>query len=196
MSSIVAKAYQRSHLILRSFSYRNPTFLVKLFTTYVRTLLEYASPVWNQLLIRDIDLIEGVQAFFTRRICYVEGSYMERLAALNLEPLELRRLQRDLCDVYKIVRCPDYSLAPDDFFDVLPVNSNRRSHNFMLKARLFLPLHRTLDVRKYSFACRTVEIWNSLPAAVAESSSLSKFRYSLLAIESTQFNKFLLGNRL
>ena len=50
-----------------------------------------------------IDLIECVQRNFSKRIPYLSVlTYAERLAMLNLETLELRRLHFDLIFYYKV----------------------------------------------------------------------------------------------
>ena len=59
--------------------------------------------------IKHIDGIEEVQRHFTRRIPNLRDlSYGERLATINLETLELRRLKCDLTMYYKILN----SLTP------------------------------------------------------------------------------------
>ena len=45
--SIVTCAHQRSGCIFRCFLSRDVDWLVKAFVTYVRPIVEYASPVWN-----------------------------------------------------------------------------------------------------------------------------------------------------
>jgi len=73
--------------------------LVRAFVVYVRPLLEYASPIWNPHLVRDIKRIESVQRQFTKRL----PGMANRLAITGLESLELRRLRYDLICAYKIL---------------------------------------------------------------------------------------------
>lgn len=47
IEGITAKARCRANYILRAFMSRNPKLLFKLFTVYVRQLLEYCSPLWS-----------------------------------------------------------------------------------------------------------------------------------------------------
>ena len=68
-SSIAAKAYSRSSLLLRSFQTSDVSILLCVFKTYVRPLLEFNTPVWNPWLFNDIEHIEEVQRYFTRAIC-------------------------------------------------------------------------------------------------------------------------------
>ena len=63
-----------------------------------------------------INAIENVQSLFSRRIPSLSKlSYLERLAILNLQPLEYRRLVADLVYYYKIIN--NYSsIQKYDFF--------------------------------------------------------------------------------
>ena len=47
--SVVARAHQRSNMILRCFLTRNVNCLIKAFTVYVRPIIEYCSPIWSPL---------------------------------------------------------------------------------------------------------------------------------------------------
>jgi len=47
VNCIVGKAHSRAYLIRKCFVSRNPQLLMRAFNTYVRPLLEYASPVWS-----------------------------------------------------------------------------------------------------------------------------------------------------
>ncbi len=47
ISLIVHRAHQRANLILKCFQSRDRSILMRAFVTYVRPLLEYATPVWT-----------------------------------------------------------------------------------------------------------------------------------------------------
>ena len=97
INNIVQQANQRAAQILRSFLSCNPYTLVRAFKIYIRPILEYASTTWSPTYIRQINLIESVQRNFTRRIPGCSHmSYPQRLAFLNLQTLEHRRLIADL----------------------------------------------------------------------------------------------------
>ena len=71
--------------------------LVKAYITYVRPLLEYNTVIWSPYKTGDISSIEKVQRGFTKRLPGLKNlTYKERLAATNLDTLELRRLRTDL----------------------------------------------------------------------------------------------------
>ena len=55
-------------MILRAFQTRNLDSLVTVFKTFVRPILEYATPVWSPHLIKSKKLVELVQRKFTKRV--------------------------------------------------------------------------------------------------------------------------------
>ena len=113
---IVSKAYQRVNLIFRSFYSRDPKILKLAYNTYVKPILEYCTSVWSPFLIKDIDRIEGVQRYFTRRVFYKnEFSYNDRLFLLDMEALNVRRVETDLTMYYKVINGLN-DLNPSDLF--------------------------------------------------------------------------------
>ena len=121
INNIIGKAYARVGVLFKGFASRNLHILRQAFITYVRPiLLEYASSVWAPYLLKHINAIERVQKRFTKHIYSLSHlSYPERLAAINLEPLELRRLKNDLIMYYKclnnLVALPSVSIFVNTF---------------------------------------------------------------------------------
>ncbi len=185
-AKVVRSASQMSNLIFRSFYIRKPEFLLKMFQTFVRPRLEYATQVWSPFYLMDIDLVESVQRRFTKRIpgCY-ELAYTDHLASLNLVSLEYRRLVFDLVMVYKIL----YGLVDIDSsqFFMLSTGSTR-GHSMKLYKRRF---HH--DFAKFFFANRVVDIWNFLPDVLVSQPSLSLFK---TALNSVDLSRFLRGRGL
>jgi len=78
--------------------------MLRAFTVYVRSILEYCSVVWNPFLLKGITAIEKVQRRFIKRLFSMSGlAYHQRLVKLGLESLELRRMRADLVFAYKII---------------------------------------------------------------------------------------------
>jgi hypothetical protein len=171
---ITTKAYNRVNLIFRSFMNKNINFQVKLFTTYVRPVLEYNSCVWSPHQICDINLVERVQRYFTRRITPKDTPYHERLTMCGLETLEERWLRADLKEVYRMLSSGE-DFSP--FF--LPLISRTRGHNKRLKISYSI----RKDCSKYFFAHRAIKIWNSLPDDIVNSVSLPVFRRKLVSVD-------------
>ena len=76
-----------------------------LYTTSMRPLLEYAVPVWDSHLLKDIKAIESVQRFTTkvRTKAWLGVDYNDRLSMLNLTTLETRRTVLKHCFLYKVL---------------------------------------------------------------------------------------------
>jgi hypothetical protein len=174
-------------LLYRGFQTRDPTFLKQAYLTYIRPLLEYCSNAWNPHLKKLINAIENVQRHFTKRIPSLQSlTYLERLAFLDLESLELRRLKSDLTLYYNIWH--NHSSIPFiDHFNLSTFNQSTRSSN---TARL------TKDITgptylNHHFFNRAIECWNSLPVSIINCPSVRSFKNKLTDIDRLPF---LVGN--
>lgn len=187
------KAYKVVNVIFRCFLTSRMDTLLQAFCTYVRPILEYCSPVWSPCYVSDIDIIESVQRYFTRRLFsrlqLPPRSYPERLLYLKLEPLELRRSRADLHMCYSIVHA-DVNITFADFFEWGLNQGRTRGHT--LKLRVATPRTNTL---LHSFANRVVTLWNLLPPYVngkplVRASHLSLFKSRLRNVDLNAHLKF------
>ena len=124
-----------------------------------------------------IDILENVQRKFTTRLPGMFNlTYHQRLVALNLESLELRRVRSDLILTYKIL-FGLIGLNTDVFFslNVSRNSMNLRGHDYQLLTHYIL---KKPNVRNM-FAHRIVATWNCLPNDLVNFSSLKVFRRSL-----------------
>lgn len=105
---ITKKAYRMIGFISRSLNHFVQLNTYKLlYFTYVRSNLEYCSPVWNPHYRSSIDMVEKVQRRFTRiifkRFHYpAEINYLMRNVRLELLSLEDRRSVTDELTLFKI----------------------------------------------------------------------------------------------
>lgn len=80
---------------------------VVLYNTYIRSILEYGSAIWNPYYHIYTNIIENVQRKFTRILCYkfkiTYSDYEDRLRKLNMTALFYRRLYFDELLLYKII---------------------------------------------------------------------------------------------
>ena len=116
--NIVTNAYQRANLIFCGFTFRYHRLLVCAYTTFVRPLLEYCTSAWSPYLMKDINKIENVQWYFTRRL-FPLYSYNERLFLLELETLECRRLKFDLKLYYQTIH-EQINIDKSTLFEIVP----------------------------------------------------------------------------
>ena len=183
IAKIVQSASNCANLILKCFRYKKPQFMIKLFNTFVRSKLEYASPIWNPHTKCLIDKIEKVQRKFTKRLPGLNNkSYGERLQILKVTTLEERRLKLDLCFLFKIIK-GKIIVNFEDYFEFK--TSRTRGHSLTLRER-----QSNSDLKRFSFAQRIVKVWNSLPETVISAPSVASFKRQL---DKTVLDRHLRG---
>jgi len=130
--------------------------------------IEYASNVWSPYFIKYINSIENVQRHFTKRIRFISDlPYLESLAVMDLEPLELRRIKSDITMYFKIYN--NLSALPSKY---LPRdNSVRTYYSWKKCGYLIQPFCRTqLFANDFFNGC--VHCFNSLPESVVSAKKL------------------------
>lgn len=168
---VVNKANKTIFLLNRAFSDCSLKTWVQLYITYVRPILEYAGPVWNPELVRDVNLLESVQRR-TTRLPYgydpSRPSYEQRLQLGGLTSFSDRRLRGDLITVFRCL----HDLFTVDMSHLFVLNElPLRGHVFKLRKEKF----RT-TVRQNFFTNRVFNIWNGLPGEVVNAASLNMFK--------------------
>ena len=173
IASIVSKAGGLSINLLRSTLCRSADFMVSLFVSHIRPLLDFASPIWNTGYQGDLRLLESVQRRWTKNIDGMEElSYANRLEALNLYSIKGRLLRADLLKCWKIFhgKC---GIQPSDLFVMAP-DVGTRGHRFKLAFT-----HSSLECRRRFFAVRCVSSWNALPDELVSLDSVDAFKKGL-----------------
>ena len=92
--------------------------------------------------------------------------YPDRLRLLRIPSLYFRRRRGDMIAVYQVLR-GGMALAADEFFTGA-IHGATRGHEWKLRK----PRARSL-VRRRSFSVRVVNDWNSLPAIVVSSTTVT-----------------------
>ena len=97
VAELVKKTAGLSNNLLRSTVNRSPEFMVGLFISHIRPILDYCSCVWNVGYEGDLDLLEAVQRRWKKNITGIENlSYGEGLRFLNLFSIRGKLLRADL----------------------------------------------------------------------------------------------------
>ena len=159
--------------ILSSTLCRDCEFILNIYQSHIRPLLEYGSPLWNTGYLGDLRLLERIQRRWTRAIQGFEVlPYGERLRKLNLFSVQGRLLRADLIITYKIFQglC---AVAPNDIFN-LAVDPRTRGHRF----KVVIPAT-NVEPRKRSFSVRVASWWNGLSDETVSSPSLGCFKQRL-----------------
>jgi len=159
-------------LYCRYYKYADESTLVQLYMSLVRPHREYAAPVWDPHLLKDIQLLEDTQKFACR-MCNKSwnAGYDELLQMSHLPSLSDRRLylRPRVCSVFKIIHKLCY---------FPPLFSVRESRSHINRPNLLKqPFARTNSY--FSFVPRSVSQWNRLPVSVVSSLSLPVFKESL-----------------
>ncbi len=104
ISIMCVKARSRCSLYFKYFVSRDVFTMKLFFITYVRPLLEFASPVWNPTSQQLINKLESVQRYFTNKIPTCTFlPYKRRLEILKLDSLLKRRTVADLVLAFSII---------------------------------------------------------------------------------------------
>jgi len=185
INDISRRANTRARLILKCFQSRHTPTLLKAFTTYVRPVLEYNSPVWSPRLHKHIDLLEKVQRRFTKRLPGMfRVSYDDRLAALQLERLEARRLRSDVLTTYKIIF--GHTIINSAELFRLNTEAITRGHHYKI-----VYVSSNCETRRHFLSNRVVSLWNKLPADT-NFSTLTNFNQ---CINNFDFDHHCIGKR-
>ncbi len=95
-------------------------------------------------------------------------SYEERLASLNLFPLEKRRLRGKLIDCFNILK----DFIKVDVSKLFSVDTSRtRSNGLKLRCKQV-----QLDSTKFFFTNAVVREWNNLPPSVVHCDTINSFK--------------------
>ena len=173
--------------LLKSTVCRSPDFMIFLWKTHIRPVLEYGSCIWNTGFIKDLRLMEGIQRRWTKQITgHSEMSYGDRLQALNLYSLKGRLHRADLIQCWKILNGQS-CIQPEDLFEAAPQPTMiRRGHG----RKIFVPTFHT-GARQRFFYIRCISVWNALPADIANAPDLKIFKRMLDSCLSHELYDFV-----
>ena len=176
IDKILAKTRKIIGMLYRQFyQWSDPKVLIELYTTMVRPHLEYAVPVWSPELIKDISKLENMQKF-ALRVCTKQWNlqYIDLIEKCNLTELRTRRNYLSLSLLHKIINedCifPNAPLVP---YAKTYFTRSQSANTFVL------PQSRTNLFQNSFFPC-TISSWNSLPAHITTTPSISSFKRQLL----------------
>jgi hypothetical protein len=170
-NTAVNKGNRMLGIIRRSFQHLDRHNMTHLYKSLVRPVLEYGNTIWNPHYKQDVDAIEAVQRRATKLIPDLkELSYPERLKQLHLPTLAHRRRRGDMINVYKYLHNQYTTKHPFH----LAEHRGTRGHELKLQKQ-----HCRLDIRKFFFSNRVVDLWNSLPSHAVLAPTLNSFKNRL-----------------
>ena len=99
----VNKASGIASNLLKSTVNQNSSFMLSLYLTHIRPVIEFFSVVWHTGFEGDLSLLEGVQRHWSKQISGLSNmDYNARLSALGLYSVQGRLLRANLIKVWKI----------------------------------------------------------------------------------------------
>ena len=173
---VCAKARRMLGLIYRHFYANcNSASLLKLYISLVRPRLEYACPVWSPNSVTAIAQVERVQKLALKIVSGEWNTgYYDLLAWFQIPTLERRRSELSLSLLYKISRSACF--FPEDLITRKPPSAHvTRSSCRLLLVQPFAKTSSHLN----SFIPHCISLWNSLPAHISHSSTLTSFKTQL-----------------
>ena len=145
ISRVCSRARQQLGLLYRQFYGDSSTSTLKaLYIIQVRPHLEYAIPVWDPHLSKDI-----ISKVCTKK--WRDVSYDERLKLLNIDTLQSRQSQLKLCYLYKIINGQAYFIIINLPLSLFSSVHDTRSHNLTLNVPF------TRSVSSFNSYCTNVE---------------------------------------
>ena len=192
--TISEKACIRLNL-LRALKFRvSRKSLEKMYTAFVRPLLEYSDIVWDNCSLETKKQLDGIHVEAARiitgatKLCNIDKIYSDQ----GWEFLQSRRNKHKLVAFYKILHgsAPNYlmNLVPPTVQAITRYNLRNSDHiqNYRANTNLFLD----------SFFPATIRTWNNLPAETKEASTLTIFKSFLNRNIQTPPKYFNVGTRL
>ena len=164
--------------------------LIQLYTAYSRPFPDYASVIYSPHFMYLIDAIESVQRHFIKQLRGLKDmSYTNKLNICNIEFLEIRRLHTDLITLYKIIYsfidCNNISF---NFNSICNQGNRTRGNSYkLIKNRI------RLNIRKFFFCNRLVDIWNCLSNDIVNCTTVKMFASKL---KKYDLSKFIRGQTL
>ncbi|CAK1580211.1 unnamed protein product [Parnassius mnemosyne] len=177
IENIIGRSTRALGFVMRcSKNFKQIKTLKILYCCYVRSILEYASQIWNPQYKTYISRIERIQMKFIKHLCYRvndhynSNHYYDKCRKFHLLPLEMRRQIADITFLLKIasseIDCPD----------LLEKLNIKIPKNVRRKVPLLLPATKT-NYRQNSYMYRASKYFNT----VSQLFNLDLFNSSIIS---------------
>ena len=118
--------------------------------------------------------VDSVQRKFTKRLPgYDSLDYKSRLTCLHADSLELRRLRYDFIYTYKVV-LGLVSGATSELFTLTSLIHSSGTRGLRSSLQTLYAHCNRVDLYKYFFSQRIIDVWNNLPTKSHDFSSLAR----------------------
>ena len=175
VNNICKKANSTRGFLQRNLRKCSPKIKELAYNTYVRPILEYASPVWDphtKDLISQIDMVQRRAARFVKSDYDPRHSVTQMMRDLQWQSLHERRAHSKAIMLYRITH--GFIAIPSGPPNLVPSTSHTRGHPMQFQRH-----HHRISASLYSFFPSTICLWNNLPASVVAAQSMEQFRSRL-----------------
>lgn len=171
-----------------------PLVKLNIYKTFIRPILEYGAPLFDNCTTEESNRLEAVQ----RQACllisraYRRTSTETLLNHLGLKTLKERRIKAKLTLFYKIVK----GIAPQYLFSILPKEISTLTHYNLRNTNQMRNVFTKKEYLLKSFIPSTVTMWNSLSNELKAVESLSSFKLELSKYygDGEVYEPYLVGN--
>ena len=151
--------------------------LQKMYTSFIRPLLEYGDIIWDNSSAANKRALENIQVEALRittgdtTVCSMQKLY----DASKRETLQTRRILHNLCQLYKMIN----GLTPSYLYQLLPVGVYQSSRYPLRNSSDFsIPTSLTATYSN-SFLPETLRAWNTLREDIRDAPSIGSFKKTL-----------------
>ena len=176
ISMIVKKAKQRAGWALSIFKDRSPLVMLTIFKSLIRSLLEYACPLWIGLSLQNMRDLEAIQRAFTNRTSCPSHvtNYWERLKFLNIMSLQRRRERYVILHMWKILNRKTTNDINISFYE-----SSRYGLLARIPSLVVSSSQKAKSLYDSSFAVVGPKLWNLVPKSIKLLNSMNSFKSKL-----------------
>ena len=190
INSLVSKANRVMGLIKRMLGFNAPVAVNKqLYTSLVRGILEYGTPVWSGMTVHDTIRTERIQRAATKFILhYPDTDYRERLMQLHMLPLTSRREYLDLSMFHKYCNGLLLNVNAENYVTFLK-NNIVTTRNNEVNNKVCIPLTKTVACQK-TFFVRIAFLWNSLSNELRSLEDIKLYKRELYKMFLNHVDKY------
>ena len=177
IASIASKKKGIMAWVLSVFSSREPTVMLTLYKSIVRSNIEYCCPLWHPSKIQDIEMLESIQRQFTRKVNGCQTlTYWKRLQKLRLSSLQRRRERYIVLTMWKILnnKIPNMNVQfrPQSRLGIQAVVPSLAPGSRAANRTIY----------EQSFAVIGPTLWNCLPCQLTTIECASSFKAKISAL--------------
>ena len=175
VNNVVTDSRKMASWVIGTFRDRSELTMLTLFKSLVRSRLEYCCPVWDPHLIKDIQAVESIQRYFTKRIAGTKDmDYWDRLKKLRLMSLQRRRERYTIIHTWKILQEKAPNSTNLEFYCNERLGIRAKILPFNYKAQRSVS-----TAYDNSFGVKSARLWNLLPKQVNTVKELEAFKIAL-----------------